>query len=115
MPFYDAWGPPPDNPSAANRKSQIPKAGLPYIESLRKNGLQMMQAYTSSAMCGTSRFSTLTSRYPSRAKSNRGDGDAKAPSIVTIPTTKIVDDDCARDNIAVQFRDNGYRTAMIGE
>lgn len=113
LPFYDAWGPPPNNPSTPNQNYELPNYGLPHIESLRLNGLQMMQAYTTSPMCGTSRFSTITSRYPSRALSNEEGGDT--PSNVIIPSTKLLGDDCVKDNLAVQFRDNGYRTAMIGK
>lgn len=69
LPFFDVWGPPPPNPSTPDQSINIPSYGLPNIESLRLNGLQMMQAYTTSPMCGTSRFSTITSRYPSRALS----------------------------------------------
>jgi len=113
LPFYDTWGPPPNNPSTPDQSHDLPNYGLPHIESLRLNGLQMMQAYTTSPVCGTSRFSTITSRYPSRALSNDEGGDA--PPIVKVPTTKLQGDDCIKNNLAVQFRDNGYRTAMIGK
>ncbi|KAL7540868.1 hypothetical protein ACHAXR_010440 [Thalassiosira sp. AJA248-18] len=111
MPFFDAWSRPPNNPDDPNQIKPLPNYGLPHIESLRMNGMQLMQAYTASPMCGTSRFATITSRYPSRAASNDGD----SPSRVVIPTTKLEGDDCLKNNIAVQFRDNGYRTAMIGK
>ena len=72
--FYDIWNPPPNNPDNPNQSHVTSSYGLPNIESLRLNGVQMMEAYTTSAMCGTSRFSTMTSRYPSRAVSNNKDG-----------------------------------------
>ena len=72
--FYDIWNPPPNNPDNPNQSHVTSSYGLPNIESLRLNGIQMMEAYTTSAMCGTSRFSTMTSRYPSRAVSNNKDG-----------------------------------------
>ena len=72
--FYDIWNPPPNNPDNPNQSHVTSRYGLPNIESLRLNGIQMMEAYTTSAMCGTSRFSTMTSRYPSRAVSNNKDG-----------------------------------------
>ena len=119
LPFFDIWGPPPNNPTTPDQSINIPSYGLPNIESLRLNGLQMMQAYTTSPMCGTSRFSTLTSRYPSRALSNDDevvvDGSGDTLKEVVIPKTKLQSEDCASDNIATQFRDNGYRTAMIGK
>ena len=109
--IYDIWNPPPNNPDNPNQSHVTSSYGLPNIESLRLNGLQMMQAYTTSAMCGTSRFSTMTSRYPSRAVSNNKDGRKH----IVIPKTKLEGEDCSLNNIAVQFRDNGYRTAMFGK
>ena len=41
------------------------------IERLRLNGLQMLQAYTASPVCGASRFTTMTGRYASRSLSNQ--------------------------------------------
>ena len=84
--IYDIWNPPPNNPDNPNQSHVTSSYGLPNIESLRLNGLQMMQAYTTSAMCGTSRFSTMTSRYPSRAVSNNKDGRKH----IVIPKTKLV-------------------------
>ena len=107
MPFYDAWWYP--NPPSSN--NGLPNAGLPHIEFLRTNGMQMMQAYTTGPMCGTSRYSTITSRYPSRALTN----DEDEPSWVAIMSTKLEGNDCTRNNLAVQFRDGGYRTAMVGK
>ena len=57
--YYDEWSPPPNNPSQPNETLEIPSAGLPNMEYLRTNGLHMLQAYTVSPMCGTSRFSTM--------------------------------------------------------
>jgi arylsulfatase A-like enzyme len=59
MLFYDDYGAPPNNPSEPSKNVRIPSNGLPNIESLRNNGLQMMQAYTVSPKCGTSRYSTM--------------------------------------------------------
>ena len=109
--FFDNWSPPPNSPKTPNKKTDFPPGGLPNIEKLRLNGLQMKQAYTTSPQCGTSRYSTITGKYPSRALSNPG-GD---PSEVTIPLTKLQDADCSEENMAAQFQDNGYRTAMIGK
>jgi len=114
LPFFDIWNPPPNNPTTPDQSINMPNSGLPNIESLRLNGLQMLQAYTTSPMCGTSRFSTITSRYPSRAISNDDDVAADLKEVV-IPKTKLQGEDCTSDNIAVSFRDNGYRTAMIGK
>jgi hypothetical protein len=113
--FFDEWSSPPNNPSTPNRNVNFPNNngnGLPNIERLRVDGLQMMQAYTASPVCGTSRFATITGKYPSRAASNTGSSD---PQQVTIPTTKLEDRDCTRNNMAAEFQRNGYRTAMIGK
>jgi len=116
--FFDAWTPPPNNPNEIDLKKSFPPSGLPNIESLRLNGLQMMQAYTASPVCGTSRYSTITGKYPSRAASSRAAAD-KLPHSITIPTTKLVDkggiNDCSNENVAAQFQSNGYSTAMLGK
>ena len=116
--FFDEWTPPPNNPNEIDLQKAFPAYGLPNIESLRLNGLQMMQAYTASPVCGTSRYSTITGKYPSRAASSRAAAD-EMPHSVSIPTTKLVDrggiNDCSNENIAAQFQSNGYSTAMIGK
>lgn len=110
--FFDEWSSPPNNPKTANKNINFPANGLPNIERLRLNGLQMLQAYTASPVCGTSRYSTLTGKYPSRALSNNRNND---PFDVSIPTTKLEGDDCSSENMAAEFQRNGYRTAMIGK
>ena len=121
--FFDAWGTPPNNPECAAPKDLPASNGLPNIERLRTQGLQMMQAYTTSPMCGTSRFSTLTGRYPSRSAYNRDWAlwlNADIANVV-IPMTKLVDypgdtlNDCSQNNMAATFQSNGYRTGMFGE
>ena len=65
-----------------------------------------------------------TGKYPSRAansrriNSNSNPGDSIGR--VTIPTTKLEDvagetNDCTEENLAVVFKNNGYRTGMIGK
>jgi len=125
LPFLDEWTAPPNLPLDQDAEYKFPAVGLPNIDSLRTNGLQMMQAYTASPMCGTSRYSTITGKMPSRAatvreKSVTGSPD---PSQVTIPTTKLQDSvdgtlkDCKEENLAVAFSNANppYRTAMIGK
>lgn len=91
MEFFDPWTPPPRNPSQPNNDVPFPNAGLEWMEKLREfdhtmsniiywqkmfyltlltlfyctgtDGLQMLQAYTASPVCGTSRFSTITGKY----------------------------------------------------
>lgn len=57
--FYDDWSAPPNNPSQPRKSVDIPSDGLPNMERLRNNGLHMLQAYTVSPKCGTSRYSTM--------------------------------------------------------
>lgn len=64
--------------------------------------------------CGTSRWSTITSRYPSRATSNAGAGGERF-EFVTINETKLGGRECSADNVAQSFRREGYRTAHIGK
>ena len=122
--YFDPWTPPPKNPITPNSTTPFPDYGLPNIERLRLNGLQMMQAYTASPMCGTSRYSTVTGKYPSRSARSREFADYYGDDIakVIIPMTKLVDaeegsgpQDCSKENIAATFQRNGYRTAIIGK
>mmetsp|Transcript_20506 Transcript_20506/g.43459 ORF Transcript_20506/g.43459 Transcript_20506/m.43459 type:complete len:666 (-) Transcript_20506:1559-3556(-) len=120
--FLDEWTPPPNTPDNPDLSDPFPDndgKGLPNIESLRLNGLQMMQAYAASPMCGTSRFSTITGRMPTRAASVRADSQGCITPWVTIPYTKLVDldgqNDCSEENIAVAFRNGGYETAIMGK
>ena len=121
LPFLDEWGPPPNNPNETDSANTIPvskkgKSLMPHIEKLRKNGLQMMQAYTASPVCGTSRFSTITGRYPGRSTTVQSFKESQ-PTMVTIPTTKLMSTDCASDNIAAAFHwaNRHYRTGMFGK
>lgn len=121
--FLDEWTPPPNTPNNPSSTDTFPDNdgnGLPNIERLRLNGVQMMQAYAGAPTCGTSRFSTITGKMPSRAASVRSKADSDSdPASVTIPTTKLQDvdgqNDCSEENLAVAFRDEGYETAMMGK
>jgi len=119
MAFFDAWSPPPNNPKTPNQKNNFPETnGLPHMDSLRSNGVQMMEAYAASPSCGTSRFSTITGKYPSRAASSRDKG-VEGIVRVTIPSTKLKDvgdaKDCTENNLAAALKDAGYRTGMVGK
>ena len=119
--FYNDWGRPPHS----GAPNLLPGSGddMPNLEDLRSRGLQMQQAYTASPVCGTSRYSTITGKMPSRAASIRKRWDSnvdQVPAFVTIPTTKLIDTptqkDCSAENVATAFNaDPEYETAMIGK
>lgn len=115
--FMDEWGRPP----YSGASNDLPGGGddIPHIEDLRARGLQMQQAYTASPMCGTSRYTTMTGKMPSRAASIHKRWDPLVdnyPPAVTIPSTKLMDDDCSAENLAAAFgADEDYDTAMIGK
>jgi len=126
LPFLDEWSAPPNVPnddgSVTNTFPDNGDYNLANIETLRLNGVQFMQAYAASPMCGTSRYSTITGKMPSRAASVRSkyDSDSDDPAVVTIPTTKLEDigglNDCSAENLAASFqRDEDYKTAMFGK
>jgi len=119
--FYNDWGRPPHS----GTPNELPGSGddMPNLKYLREHGLQMLQAYTASPVCGTSRYSTITGKMPSRAASIRKRWDEntdQTPAEVTIPTTKLIDTpeqkDCSEENLAAAFAaSDDYETAMIGK
>jgi len=95
---------------------------IPNIERLRLNGIQMKQAYTASAVCGTSRYSTITGRYPSRSSYGRNINFNDTMRDVTIATTKLEDidkvedgNDCSVGNLANVMKNDLYKTGMVGK
>mmetsp|Transcript_13854 Transcript_13854/g.20227 ORF Transcript_13854/g.20227 Transcript_13854/m.20227 type:complete len:853 (+) Transcript_13854:118-2676(+) len=120
LPFFDEWTPPTNNPIDAANMVFPNNYLMPNIERLRTQGLQMKQAYAASPACGTSRFSTLTGKNPSRSARSREINFEKTVSKVTIPTTKLMDvagftNDCTEENMAAAFAANGYRTGVTGK
>eukprot|EP00588_Corethron_pennatum_P013768 CAMPEP_0194271594 /NCGR_PEP_ID=MMETSP0169-20130528/5336_1 /TAXON_ID=218684 /ORGANISM="Corethron pennatum, Strain L29A3" /LENGTH=1088 /DNA_ID=CAMNT_0039013977 /DNA_START=145 /DNA_END=3411 /DNA_ORIENTATION=- len=113
MSFFDVWTPPPNSPGK-RKPTPLPDDGMTHLENLRTGGIQFMQAYTASPVCGTSRFSTITGKYPSRSISGRGDTSEEKKN-VNIPSTKLEETDCTTNNLAVTFQNNGYRTGMVGK
>lgn len=87
-----------------------PGVGMHNIEMLRTQGVQMMQAYTASPVCGTSRYSTIIGKYPTRSGVNRNNndhivsGNFTDSARVVIPNTKLEDrtgyKDCSEWNLA---------------
>jgi len=93
---------------------------------LRDEGLDMTQAYAAAPKCGTSRYSTVTGRYPTRSSIGRktAKNNGVNPAAATIPNTKLqdvgpsnIDDgfDCSVGNIAQVFKANNYTTGMVGK
>lgn len=70
-------------------------------------GFRWCKLTTASPLCGTSRYSTITGKNPSRAASSRALAD-KMPYSVIMSTTKLLDtggiNDCSNENIAAQFQ-----------
>eukprot|EP00928_Gymnodinium_smaydae_P081382 TRINITY_DN64918_c0_g1_i1.p1 TRINITY_DN64918_c0_g1~~TRINITY_DN64918_c0_g1_i1.p1 ORF type:complete len:544 (-),score=52.82 TRINITY_DN64918_c0_g1_i1:54-1685(-) len=112
MPFYDNWGPPPNKPSRPRRATTNP--GLPNMEKVRSEGVSFSNAYVVSPACGTSRFATLTGRYPSRSESGRAQSASSTRTKTTIPSTKLIGADCA-NNVPFALKSAGYRTGVAGK
>lgn len=134
---YEDWDPPAHLPTAANGaypgENYPAGSNLPWINTLRSDGMTMTSAYATSPKCGTSRYSTVTGRYASRSAVARRAAvrDSVFPVEVTIPRAKLEDwdlanvnranqaiedgADCSHSNIAQAFSKNGYVTGMVGK
>ena len=84
--------------------------------------MEMKSAYAASTMCGTSRYSTITGRYPSRSSYGRVWDQYSFVRDVKIPRTKLEDargvndpNDCSENNIAALLQRNGYHTGTVGK
>ena len=126
MPFYEPWLPPAHLPWTGTYPGEFypSNSNLPWINKLRNDGMVMTNAYAASPKCGTSRYSTVTGRYPSRsAKARRSAWSNNVhPVSATIPKSKLDDlnqvmdgDDCSHSNIAQVFSSNDYVTGMVGK
>lgn len=89
--FMERWTPPSHFP----KEPSVYDVELPNMDRLRINGLQMLRAYTASPWCGTSRYSTMTGRYASRAASSRRFNAGADISLVKIANTQLLDIDTA--------------------
>ena len=118
--YFEEWVPPAHFP----RRSQIVHfpTDLPHIERIRTQGLTLKRAYCASPACGTSRYSTITGRYPSRSAEGRSIYGTDVIANVVIPNTKLNDvtqvsdgNDCSDNNMAALLSKNGYRTGVVGK
>ena len=85
----------------------------------------MSAAYTAAPKCGTSRYSNVTGRYPSRSSHGRKQAITSGvsdPADVSIPNTKLRDistvsdgNDCTTSNLAQVLKANGFKTGMVGK
>lgn len=76
----------------------------PNVDRLAADGIKFTQAYSTSPVCTPARYSLMTGRYPSRRDGvHILPGDAKC----------IIDDGVY--TLPMLFRDNGYRTAVVGK
>lgn len=118
--FFENWNP-PAHFNTARPNYYPPNSQLPWMNFLRSNGLEMTRAYTASPKCGTSRYSTLTGRYPSRSSYGREINIGQTVSNAVIKYVKLQDEpivdgqDCSRGNLAALLGSDGYRTGMIGK
>ena len=121
--FFEEWGP-PGHFDGGNSLEQFPpnSNGLPNINRIRQDGIEMKSAYAASTMCGTSRYSTITGRYPSRSAYGRERDQGSFKRDVRIPSTKLEDvtvvsdsKDCSENNIAALLQQNGYKTGVVGK
>ena len=120
--FFEEWGPPSRLDGDPNKSFPPNSNGLPNINRIKNEGVEMKSAYSASTMCGTSRYSTITGRYPSRSSYGRYQDRNSRVRDVKIPLTKLedvqgVDDpnDCSDNNLAALLKRNGYNTGMVGK
>lgn len=140
--FLEEWNPPArfEHETSASTPAFLSEdyiSPVPNINRLKNNGLEMTNAYSASTMCGTSRYSTLTGRLPSRSAYGRendqngwnyfkggNDDDWSSTSLreIVIPKTKLEDirrvedgNDCTANNLAAILKQNGYSTGVVGK
>ena len=120
--FFDQWGPPAQFDGGDSLEQFPPNSRLPNINRLWQDGVQMKSAYAAASMCGTSRYSTITGRYPSRSAYGRARDRNNVVRDVRIPATKLEDvngvpdsKDCSENNIAALLQGYGYKTGVTGK
>ena len=86
----------------------------PTLDTLASTGIRFTTAFCASTVCGPSRYSLLTSRWPSRNTSAQF--IARYP-LNTLGRFGVSDTELEPDgqNIAAWLRQAGYRTGMVGK
>jgi arylsulfatase A-like enzyme len=86
----------------------------PTLDSLVSTGLKFNLAFCASSVCGASRYSLLTSRWPSR---NTSDTFAARYPLGTLGRFGVSDTELEHDgqNIGAWLQKAGYRTGFVGK
>jgi arylsulfatase A-like enzyme len=86
----------------------------PTLDSLVSTGLKFNLAFCASSVCGASRYSLLTSRWPSR---NTSDTFIARYPLGTLGRFGVSDTELERDgqNIGAWLQKAGYRTGFVGK
>jgi autotransporter-associated beta strand protein len=86
----------------------------PTLDSLVSTGLKFNLAFCASSVCGASRYSLLTSRWPSR---NTSDTFIRRYPLGTLGRIGVSDTELERDgqNIGAWLQKAGYRTGFVGK
>jgi autotransporter-associated beta strand protein len=86
----------------------------PTLDSLVSTGLKFNLAFCASSVCGSSRYSLLTSRWPSR---NTSDTFIARYPLGTLGRFGVSDTELERDgqNIGAWLQKAGYRTGFVGK
>ncbi len=81
------------------------KINTPNIDKLAREGMQFMDAHSSSAVCTPSRYSVLTGRYCWRSRLKRGVLSGHGPALI----------EPGRMTVAGMLKQNGYVTGAFGK
>ena len=86
----------------------------PTLDSLVSTGLNFTSAFAASTVCGPSRYSLLTSRWPSR---NTSENFTSLYPLGTLGRFGVSDTDLEHDgqNIGAWLQQAGYRTGFVGK
>ncbi len=88
--------------AAFNPEAKIP---TPYLDRMARNGIIFTDAHATSSLSTPSRYSILTGRYPWRTSLKQGVLNGYSKPLIA----------SERPTLAEMFRNNGYRTAIIGK
>jgi hypothetical protein len=86
----------------------------PTLDTLASTGIRFTSAFAASTVCGPSRYSLLTSRWPSR---NTSENFTSLYPLGTLGRFGVSDTDLEHDgqNIGAWLQQAGYRTGFVGK